>query len=252
MLGYLDYLLYRAIGFLRPKRRRQEWEVDIRRMYAQRVGLKKSRTDTDQAVLSYEHGGKFDYELYKQIQTIGNKGKIERVFAAADNIAHLCRKLETLIPEIKFVLCHGTRNAAEQKYFQAALSKPATILGTEISDNAKDYPMTIEWDFHEVKPEWLGAVDVIYSNSFDHSYDPERLFTAWLSCLRPRGVMVLEWSDTHAGERPQILDPFKTDLAGLQKLLGKYCDGEFELLPPLTDLPSRKLHQTFVLVQRLR
>lgn len=253
MLGYFDYLIYRVVGFLRPRRRRQSWEVDIRRLYTQRVGMKKQRSNTDQSVLSYEHDGKFDYDLYKQIQTIGNKGKIERVFAAEQNIAYLCQKLETLIPEIRFVLCHGTRNAAEQKYFQAALTKPATILGTEISDTARDYPMTIEWDFHDVKSEWLGAVDIIYSNSFDHSYDPERLFSAWLSCLSPRGVMALEWSKAHDGSRLQILDPFKTNLAGLQKLLSGYCaDGKFRLLEPLTDLPSKNAGETtFVLVQRV-
>ena len=26
--------------------------------------------------------------------------------------------------------------------------------------------------FPEVKPEWIGKADFIYSNSFDHSYDP--------------------------------------------------------------------------------
>lgn len=253
MLGYLDYLAYRAIGFLKPHRKRQDWEIEIRRLYNARAGMKKLRNAGDHAVLAYESDGEFDYELYKRIQTIGNKGKIERVFAAEENIAYLCRELEKIVPQIDFVLCHGTRNAAEQKFFKAALSKPAEILGTEISDNAEQFPMTIEWDFHEVKPEWLGAVDIIYSNSFDHSYDPDKLFAAWLSCLRPGGVMVLEWSKAHGTGAPNILDPFSIGLDGLTKLLGKYCEGGiFRLLAPLTELPVRQIGQTFVLLQRAR
>jgi SAM-dependent methyltransferase len=253
MLGYLDYLAYRAIGFLKPHRKREDWEIEIRRLYSARAGMKKLRKAGDHAVLAYESDGKFDYELYRRVQTIGNKGKIERVFVAQENIAYLCRELEKIVPQIDFVLCHGTRNAAEQKFFKAALSKSAEILGTEISDNAEQFPMTIEWDFHEVKPEWLGAVDIVYSNSFDHSYDPDKLFAAWLSCLRPNGVMVLEWSRAHGTGAPSILDPFNIGLDGLLKLLGKYCeDGNYRLLAPLTDLPVRQIGQTFVLVQRAR
>ncbi|MBY0532128.1 MAG: hypothetical protein K2P86_09175 [Xanthobacteraceae bacterium] len=252
MIGYIDYLLFRLRYWLKRGRGADPYELEIRRLYNERVGRKKIAHGEAYDVLSYQSNGKFDYELYKKIQTLGNKGKIERVFVAQENIAYLCRELEKIIPEIKFVLCHGTRNAAEQKFFQASLSKPATILGTEISDTASQFPMTIEWDFHEVKPEWRGAVDVIYSNSFDHSYDPQKLFTAWLSCLGVNGVMVLEWSRAH-GLSPTILDPFNIGLDKLSAMLENFCaDGKFKLLPLLTGLPSRTIEQTFVLVQRVR
>ncbi len=252
MIGYLDYLIFRLRHRLKRGRDKDEYELEIRRLYNERVGRKKIEHGDSYDVMSYRSNGKFDYELYRKIQTLGNKGKIERVFVVEENIAYLCRELEKLIPEIGFVLCHGTRNAAEQKFFQAALSKPATILGTEISDTALQFPMTIEWDFHEVKPEWIGAADVIYSNSFDHSYDPHKLFTAWLSCLGVNGVMALEWSRAHATPST-ILDPFNVGLGGLTSLLEKFCaGGDFRLLPPLTGLPSRKIEQTFVLVQRVR
>ncbi len=91
MLGYLDYLVYRAIGFLKPHRKRQDWEIEIRRLYNSRAGMKKLRRAPDHDVLAYENGGKFDYDLYKQVQTIGNKGKLERVFVDQENIAYLCR-----------------------------------------------------------------------------------------------------------------------------------------------------------------
>ncbi|MEJ0015745.1 MAG: hypothetical protein WDN25_04115 [Acetobacteraceae bacterium] len=50
------------------------------------------------------------------------------------------------------------------------------MLGTEISDTATQSSTTIQWDFHEVKPEWLNSVDFIYSVSWDHRYDPVKLF----------------------------------------------------------------------------
>jgi hypothetical protein len=252
MIGYLDYLIFKLRRRLKFGRNADSFELEMRRLYNERVGRKKIEHNDSYDITSYRSNGKFDYDLYKKVQTLGNKGKIERVFVAEDNIAYLCRELEKLIPEIRSVLCHGTRNAAEQKFFQGALSKPAAILGTEISDTALQFPMTIEWDFHEVKPEWLGAVDVVYSNSFDHSYDPHKLFPAWLSCLSVNGVMALEWSLAHATP-PTILDPFNVGLDGLTKLLEGFCaGGKFRLLPPLTALPSRKIGQTFVLVQRVR
>lgn len=251
MIAYLDYLFFRLRHWIKRGRNPIPHEIEIRRLYSKHVGLKQFEHGDHYDVLSYRTNGKFDYELYKKIQTLGNKGKIDRVFAVQDNITCLVHEIQKVVPEIRFVLCHGTRNAAEQKFFQAALPGEVTILGTEISDTASQFPMTIEWDFHEVKPEWIGAVDIIYSNSFDHSYDPGKLFAAWLSCLRINGVMALEWSRTHS-VNPTILDPFNVNLEGLLKILQKFCDdGKFKLLPPLSELPSRELGQTYVLVQRV-
>jgi hypothetical protein len=66
----------------------------------------------------------------------------------------------------------------------------------------------------EVKPEWVGAVDFIYSNSFDHTYDPQKCLDAWVSCLTRCGVCVIEhWGKGRYGVR-DILDAPKTnDLA---------------------------------------
>jgi hypothetical protein len=252
MLAYLDLLFFKLAYFVKYGRRRANHEIEIRRLYNERVGLKRIKKSQHYSVLSYERGGAFDYDLYKKIQTAGNKGKLAGVFAQEANIRLLCAKLETMIPSIDFVLCHGTRNGAEQKFFRECLTKPATVLGTEISDNASQFPMTIEWDFHEVKPEWLGAADIIYSNSWDHSYDPHKLFTAWLSCLRPHGVMVLEWTRQHGGRRaPSILDPLHMPLESLLQMLGELDVGSrFRIADVITDLPMSRLNRTFVLVQR--
>lgn len=254
MIAYLDLLFFKLVYFLKHGRPRPAHEVEIRRLYNERVGFKRFKHDRHYNVLRYDRGGAFDYDLYKKIQTLGNKGKLEQVFVREDNIRILCRKLEKIVPSIDFVLCHGTRNGAEQQFFLSCLSKPATVLGTEISDNATQFPMTIEWDFHEVKPEWLGAVDVIYSNSWDHSYDPRKLFSAWLSCLRPGGVMAIEWTRLHgARSRPSILDPANIPLDNLLKLLDELSDnGRYRTVAVLSDLPVSDLDQKFVLVLRVR
>ena len=65
-------------------------------------------------------------------------------------------------------------------------------MGTEISDNANEYDNTIEWDFHNVKKEWIASVDFIYSNALDHSYDPNKCLNAWMSCIREDGLCIIE------------------------------------------------------------
>lgn len=113
-----------------------------------------------------------DYEEYKQAQIDGNLRKLDCIWASMDNIVMLSNYLKTNIPDLKFGICHGTRRGEEQKLFRELLG--VEVIGTEISHTATQFPNTIEWDFHNVKDEWINNVDFIYSNSFDHSYDPEK------------------------------------------------------------------------------
>jgi hypothetical protein len=96
----------------------------------------------------------------------------------------------------------------EQKLFADALN--CEVLGTEISDTAKRFPNTIEWDFHVVKDEWKGACDFIYTNSLDHSYKPLAALQGWISCLNDTGLLVVEWTEK-LGSRVKTataVDPF--------------------------------------------
>ena len=96
------------------------------------------------------------------------------------------------------------------------------VIGTEISEVADRFEHVIRWDFHEVKDEWVDAVDFIYSNSWDHSYDPKRLLTAWMSCLRKGGRLFLHWTADH-GESgiggAWNADCFGASLAELEELV---------------------------------
>ena len=134
--------------------------------------------------------GSFDYGAYRLAQAEGNKGKLANVWVLEENIAFLADYIRRSVTNIKFGLCHGTRRGKEQQWFRQYLQ--CDVLGTEISDTVTQFPHTIQWDFHEAKPEWVGGVDFIYSNSLDHSYDPEKCLNAWMSCLTRDGLCIIE------------------------------------------------------------
>jgi hypothetical protein len=236
-------------------------------IYGQRVGGLKVDRGEDYSLVRYERSDGFDYEAYKSIQIAANKGKIDRVSVSRENVAFLCRHLQSSGVTVNSVLCHGTRNAAEQGFFKTVLPH-AEILGTEISDAADQYPMTIRWDFHEVKPEWIGRYDLVFSNSWDHSYNPQKLFRAWLSCVAPGGALVVEWAEFNTPDRgvhkwfaffaplralmpTTVTDPFRATLEGLIRVLREQsAGGEFVEPTVLEGLPDRQSGQRLVIVRR--
>lgn len=191
-----------------------------------------------------------DYESYRLIQNEGFQRKRHgTIFAKEGNIIRLARYATEKAAPVRFCLCHGTRNGAELRWFKAHLPPDARVLGTDIGAGASQYPDTIEWDFHELKDEWLGACDVIYSNSWDHAFDPERAFKNWMRCLSPNGVLFLEHSIHHSvGQRE--LDPFRATLRGLIELVRRIGEPEFEVREVLRDLPERDSFQSVIVVGR--
>ena len=182
--------------------------------------------------------GDFDYELYKNIQVQGNKNKESTVFVEKENIKFLAEKILYHRPECAFGICHGTRQGLEQKWFSRYLNCP--VIGTEISDTAHKYENTIEWDFHQIKDEWISEADFIYSNSWDHSYDPEHCFRQWVRCLKPGGLMMLEHSSQHTPNTANRLDPFGAQFAELVTLLARWGRGHFFVREIVEDLPVRE------------
>ncbi len=162
----------------------------------------------------YKYGS---YQEYKEAQIAGNKRKQEVTWVQEENIRIIAQYVRQNAIPVEFVLCHGTRNGKEQALFKKYLQ--ARVLGTEISPTATRYPDTIEWDFHEVQPAWVNAVDLVYSNALDHSYDPEKCLDAWMSCVRKSGCCVLEWSPKHAIKTKT--DPFAGSLEDYKGLIEK-------------------------------
>lgn len=191
------------------------------------------------------------YRTYREIQQAGNIQKLATVFAVRENIAHLARLAERKLGSVGFVLCHGTRNGAEQRWFKEALSGSPKVIGTEISDTAAQFPDTVQWDFHDPNPEWDGKADIVYSNSWDHSIDPERMFGNWMKSLGPRGMMLLEHTTYHLGTHADALDPFGATREALTRLLDRVGGGSFKVTGVMTDLPDASEGRCVIVVERV-
>ena len=139
----------------------------------------------------YKH---LNYEEYVRAQKRKNIKKLKRVFATNDVIVGTSNYIKKNISNAKFGICHGVRNGWEVKKFRQNLK--IEIIGTEISPTATQFENVIQWDFHEAKPEWVNNVDFIYSNSFDHSYDPYLCLDRWMSCIVSFGACFVEWHKT--------------------------------------------------------
>lgn len=194
--------------------------------------------------------GSFDYEQYRRVQIEGNKNKLDKVWAAEENIALLSEYIKRRVLDPRFGICHGTRRGKEQEWFRKYLG--CEVIGTEISDTATQFPHTIQWDFHETKPEWIDSVDFIYSNAFDHSYAPEQCLNAWMTCVKRNGVCILEHSNLHGPEGTSELDPFGADITHMPYLIAQWGKGQYgvrELLSPAVKNPMLK-YLSFVVIQR--
>ncbi|MDH3614645.1 MAG: class I SAM-dependent methyltransferase [Gammaproteobacteria bacterium] len=212
--------------------------------------VRKEVNTSGYVLYSYlDQDGSFDYEKYRKIQEEGNKRKISQVWAIEENIAFLADYIKTRIESPKFGICHGTRRGKEQSWFSAALG--CDVIGTEISDTAEDFPNTIQWDFHEAKPEWLDSVDFIYSNSFDHSYDPEKCLNVWMSCLKKNGLCIIEHSSLHEPQGANELDPFGAEIWVMPYLITMWGGGKFVVRQILTapQKNDRVTHQQFIVIQ---
>ncbi|MCB1226788.1 MAG: class I SAM-dependent methyltransferase [Verrucomicrobiales bacterium] len=184
-----------------------------------------------------DESGQFNYDQYRAVQVEGNLRKLDRVWALEPNLKFAAERIRRWAGEpLVFGLCHGTRRGLEQRWLAQSLG--CQVLGTDISESATQFENSIQWDFHQAKPEWLGSVDFIYSNSWDHSFDPETCMQVWLSCLRPGGVCVLEHSSEHEPISVRALDPFKVTLPVLTERLEAWGRGQWTLRE-VVETPSR-------------
>jgi hypothetical protein len=157
------------------------------------------------------------YPAYVDAQTRVNKAKLASIWASNRELGAVASYVERNVPGAKFGICHGVRNGYEVQALRSRLG--IDVIGTEISETASEFPHVIQWDFHEVKPEWVGRTDFIYTNSWDHSYDPELALDRWMSCLQPHGVLFLSWTPWHADKTVGDADCFGASLEELVTLV---------------------------------
>ena len=149
-----------------------------------------------------------NYDEYKEIQISFNKKKIEHVWADEKTLEKISDFLiENITTSIIKGICHGSRNGFEQNFFNKKKDK-FYVIGTDISDTAKNYKDSITHDFHEEKKEWLNNFDFVYSNSLDQSFDPRKALQAWLNQLKKDGFIIIEHTDQHGVIASGKMDPF--------------------------------------------
>lgn len=140
-----------------------------------------------------------NYHKYIRSQQHADWRKSERVGFVPDEIHEIVRwKEEWSFPEIQAVLCHGARNGQELDEF-AKFCQEVKVIGTDLFP--REHLDVLQWDFHEQKDEWIGHFDIVYSNSFDHTYDPHKLLSAWFAQLNNSGILAIQWNDNNVWAR---------------------------------------------------
>ncbi|MEO8245470.1 MAG: methyltransferase domain-containing protein [bacterium] len=168
-----------------------------------------------------------DYESYRLVQEEGNKAKLRAQFVKKSHIVFLANWLTATrdragLGPVSFALCHGVRRGKEQMWFRRRLDG-AEVIGTDISETAKAFDNTVQWDFHDENPDWEAKADFVYSNSWDHAYDPGKAFRAWAGSLKPGGLILLDHTSGHMPKSTSVLDPFGATRDAVIRILDKSC-----------------------------
>jgi SAM-dependent methyltransferase len=181
--------------------------------------------------------GSANTDAYQREQEKGNRAKLDQVWTNEANLRFLCGWLRSHGSRPSFVLCHGTRNGFEQRIFHQEFD--CRVIGTEISSTASQFPMTVQHDFQEVRSEWDGSADLVYSNSLDHAYDPAKALHAWVRSVKPGGYIVLDKASDSDPHGISDLDPFGISVPNLIVFMLDSL-GDQVSVRALLDVPSPK------------
>ena len=152
---------------------------------------------------------KYDnYEEYKKTQIHYNKKKLDKIWADKTTLKIISNFLKENVKSSNLRgLCHGSRNGFEQKCFSDEIPN-SEVLGTDISETAKNFENSVVHDFHDEKDEWVDNFDFVYSNSLDQSYDPKKALNVWLRQVKKKRYVIIEHSDQHSVIASNKMDPF--------------------------------------------
>jgi hypothetical protein len=183
-----------------------------------------------------------DYRHYYDSQIAENKRKRKHVWVSREELEAVSTHINENIPGASFGICHGVRNAHEVNIFRKLLR--IEVIGTDISPAVNEFPYCLEWDFHNIKKEWVGSVDFIYSNSLDHSYDPTTCLSQWLKCLTEFGICYVQWARGGNSEQPpNPADCFKASKFEFIEFLNERCE-------IITEFPATPDKNTVFAIER--
>jgi SAM-dependent methyltransferase len=188
-----------------------------------------------------------DYETYRKVQVAENIAKLKMQFVKESHIELLSEYINSRPSDCTFGLCHGTRRGLEQEWFLKHLKGAPEVIGTEISETAEQFEHTVQWDFHDENPDWLNRADFVYSNSWDHAFDPEKAFVNWAGQLKPGGLMLLDHTKGQTPEEANALDPFGVTQDALHRVLNN-CLGGMGTVTEVLDYSKAKNYHARVFV----
>jgi hypothetical protein len=186
--------------------------------------------------------GQYDLAAYRREQERGNRAKIEQIWTNRPNINYVSQWLRDRGVKPQFIVCHGTRNGFEQQVFSDFFH--CEVIGTEISATAAQFPLTIQADFHESRPECEGKADIVYSNSLDHAYDPAMALRAWARSVKDGGAILLEKASDSDPRGVSDLDPFGIALPDLLVFLLETL-GDVASIRALLNVPNPRADATY-------
>lgn len=184
--------------------------------------------------LVYQHRYS-SYGDYRGTQIHWNKAKIGQVWADERTLEAIATDIERR--GLKTGICHGARNGFEVEWLarrlqaSPSLSNPlqASVIGTDISDTALQFPNMVVHDFHQPRSEWREAFDFVYTNSLDQAFDPAKALSTWTDQLTENGCIYIEHTMQHSAAGASEMDPFGAHPMVMPYLFFKWGRGKYEL-----------------------
>ena len=162
-----------------------------------------------------------NYQEYEKAQKDAFIKKNKNVWAKEENIKTIAEYLKPRKPITG--ICHGVRQGWEVIWFRRYLGT-CNIVGTDIGNTKKEF--IVRHDFNKPLNHDI-QYDFIYSNSFDHAYNPKSTFNIWADQVIKGGLIILEYDrrQEHTGEisKPvNKVDPVSIKVEELIELIPKW------------------------------
>lgn len=149
-----------------------------------------------------------DYKAYRRAQWRTSRLRRNITFVSDLEIAKIAAWVNQHQSGVFDIVCHGARSGVECDEFKRHFPH-AEVFGTDLfpylgicRSQYRGESNVIEWDFSRRKAEWIGAFDVIYSNSLDHSCCPEWTLKVWMQQLREGGHLFVQYAMGQVAAEP--------------------------------------------------
>ncbi len=196
---------------LKPK----AWKKLANKMSGGADGRTWSEDSSNKGLKSRQYATYEDY-IEHQKSKIDKKGKEYLAEYDNDFYSELLKRLKAIDGKVTFkgknALCLAARIGTEVRSF---IDAGAFAVGIDLNPGTEN-KYVVTGDFHKIQFA-DGTVDIVYTNSFDHVYDKDRVINEVKRLLSGKGFMILEMAnqfgsyESLAWENPEDLIKFFTD-----------------------------------------